>query len=109
MRPLALGGTDTGGNVQVLCRECHGLKSAMEFGGAAVLRCRVEIPPRPGLDQVRTGRKGCGAGVRAALVGVQWVGGRRVAVGLVRVRALVGEGAPTRWGLSYLRRSRPGW
>ncbi|MCF3103927.1 HNH endonuclease [Streptomyces roseoverticillatus] len=32
--PLALGGTDTDGNVQVPCRGCHALKAAMEFGTA---------------------------------------------------------------------------
>ncbi|WP_030677724.1 HNH endonuclease [Streptomyces sp. NRRL B-1347] len=39
VRPLAMGGTDTAGNVQVLCRGCHGLKTATEFGaaGAGVL------------------------------------------------------------------------
>ncbi|WTZ46592.1 HNH endonuclease [Streptomyces sp. NBC_01390] len=34
MRPLAMGGTDTDGNVQVLCRGCHQLKTATEFGRA---------------------------------------------------------------------------
>ncbi|MBZ4319527.1 HNH endonuclease [Streptomyces huiliensis] len=32
VRPLALGGDDTDGNVHVLCRECHQLKTATEFG-----------------------------------------------------------------------------
>ncbi|WP_435838253.1 HNH endonuclease [Streptomyces chrestomyceticus] len=32
MRPLAMGGADTDGNVQVLCRGCHGLKTRTEFG-----------------------------------------------------------------------------
>ncbi|MCF3125289.1 HNH endonuclease [Streptomyces arenae] len=32
VRPLAMGGTDTSGNVQVLCRDCHQLKTATEFG-----------------------------------------------------------------------------
>ncbi|MFG2640341.1 HNH endonuclease [Streptomyces sp. NPDC048370] len=32
VQPLALGGTDTDGNVQVLCRGCHQLKTATEFG-----------------------------------------------------------------------------
>ncbi|NEC91395.1 HNH endonuclease [Streptomyces sp. SID12501] len=32
LRPLATGGTDTGDNVHVLCRECHQLKTATEFG-----------------------------------------------------------------------------
>ncbi|MHA7961725.1 HNH endonuclease [Streptomyces sp. L500] len=32
VRPLALGGEDVDGNVQVLCRECHGLKTLTEFG-----------------------------------------------------------------------------
>ncbi|WP_367135082.1 MULTISPECIES: HNH endonuclease [Streptomyces] len=31
VRPLALGGTDTDGNVQVLCRECHALKTGTDF------------------------------------------------------------------------------
>ncbi|WP_189847175.1 HNH endonuclease [Streptomyces omiyaensis] len=35
VRPLSRGGTDTDGNVQVLCRGCHRLKTATEFGGAA--------------------------------------------------------------------------
>ncbi|MGW5418933.1 HNH endonuclease [Streptomyces sp. NPDC003943] len=35
VRPLALGGADTAGNVQVLCRGCHQLKTSTEFGGAA--------------------------------------------------------------------------
>ncbi|WP_079188694.1 HNH endonuclease [Streptomyces sp. CB02009] len=30
--PLALGGEDTDGNVQPLCRLCHQLKTATEFG-----------------------------------------------------------------------------
>ncbi|MFJ3901783.1 HNH endonuclease [Streptomyces sp. NPDC090025] len=34
VRPLSMGGTDTDGNVQVLCRGCHGLKTATEFGAA---------------------------------------------------------------------------
>ncbi|MGW1200000.1 HNH endonuclease [Streptomyces sp. NPDC002536] len=39
VRPLALGGTDTDGNVQVLCRGCHKTKTRAEFGvtGPAVL------------------------------------------------------------------------
>ncbi|GGV54139.1 HNH endonuclease [Streptomyces spectabilis] len=36
VRPLAMGGTDTAGNVQVLCRGCHGLKTSTEFGAARV-------------------------------------------------------------------------
>ncbi|MFF0630668.1 HNH endonuclease [Streptomyces sp. NPDC004296] len=35
VRPLALGGTDTDGNVQVLCRGCHALKTSTEFGSVA--------------------------------------------------------------------------
>ncbi|MFD9073659.1 HNH endonuclease [Streptomyces lasiicapitis] len=35
VRPLAMGGTDTAGNVQVLCRGCHALKTTTEFGAAA--------------------------------------------------------------------------
>ncbi|GHF26057.1 hypothetical protein GCM10010359_30150 [Streptomyces morookaense] len=31
VRPLAMGGTDTDGNVQVLCRGCHRLKIRAEF------------------------------------------------------------------------------
>ncbi|MEV0438065.1 HNH endonuclease signature motif containing protein [Streptomyces spectabilis] len=34
VRPLAMGWTDTAGNVQVLCRGCHQLKTAAEFGTA---------------------------------------------------------------------------
>ncbi|UQA97946.1 HNH endonuclease [Streptomyces halobius] len=32
VRPLSLGGTDTDRNVQVLCRDCHQLKTATESG-----------------------------------------------------------------------------
>ncbi|KOT56176.1 MULTISPECIES: HNH endonuclease [Streptomyces] len=32
VRPLSMGGTDTDGNVQVLCHGCHGLKTRTEFG-----------------------------------------------------------------------------
>ncbi|MFF4392379.1 HNH endonuclease [Streptomyces sp. NPDC001552] len=32
VRPLSLGGEDVDGNVQVLCHECHGLKTSTEFG-----------------------------------------------------------------------------
>lgn len=32
VRPLSMGGTDTDGNVQVLCRGCHQLKTSTEFG-----------------------------------------------------------------------------
>ncbi|MEU5429042.1 HNH endonuclease signature motif containing protein [Streptomyces olivoreticuli] len=35
VRPLSLGGEDTDGNVHVLCRECHRLKTSTEFSGAA--------------------------------------------------------------------------
>ncbi|MEV4947499.1 HNH endonuclease signature motif containing protein [Streptomyces sp. NPDC053755] len=35
VRPLSMGGADTDGNVQVLCRGCHQLKTSTEFGGAA--------------------------------------------------------------------------
>ncbi|MFC8463746.1 HNH endonuclease [Streptomyces sp. NPDC057250] len=35
VRPLSMGGTDTDGNVQVLCRGCHQLKTSTEFGRAA--------------------------------------------------------------------------
>ncbi|MCB5907700.1 HNH endonuclease [Streptomyces pinistramenti] len=31
VRPLSLGGEDVDGNVQVLCRGCHALKTATEF------------------------------------------------------------------------------
>ncbi|WP_326811566.1 HNH endonuclease signature motif containing protein [Streptomyces scopuliridis] len=31
VRPLSLGGEDVDGNVQVLCRRCHGLKTRTEF------------------------------------------------------------------------------
>ncbi|MFJ2132960.1 HNH endonuclease [Streptomyces sp. NPDC087845] len=34
VRPLALGGEDIDGNVQVLCHGCHGLKTRTEFGGS---------------------------------------------------------------------------
>ncbi|MGW2865724.1 HNH endonuclease [Streptomyces sp. NPDC001205] len=33
-QPLALGGTDTDGNVQSLCRPCHRLKTHEDFGAA---------------------------------------------------------------------------
>lgn len=35
VRPLSLGGEDVDGNVQVLCRGCHALKTATEFGISA--------------------------------------------------------------------------
>ncbi|MFE7315131.1 HNH endonuclease [Streptomyces sp. NPDC057555] len=35
VRPLSMGGADTDGNVQVLCRGCHQLKTRTEFGAAA--------------------------------------------------------------------------
>ncbi|MCB5907701.1 HNH endonuclease [Streptomyces pinistramenti] len=35
VRPLSRGGEDVDGNVQVLCRECHGRKTATEFGASA--------------------------------------------------------------------------
>ena len=35
VRPLAMGGTDTDGNVHVLCHDCHGLKTRTEFGTTA--------------------------------------------------------------------------
>ncbi|WP_369016003.1 HNH endonuclease [Streptomyces sp. DSM 40907] len=31
-QPLALGGTDTDGNVQPLCRPCHKAKNRTNFG-----------------------------------------------------------------------------
>jgi 5-methylcytosine-specific restriction protein A len=31
VRPLSLGGEDVGSNVQVLCRECHVLKTREDF------------------------------------------------------------------------------
>nr|WP_162688709.1 MULTISPECIES: HNH endonuclease signature motif containing protein [unclassified Streptomyces] len=34
VQPLALGGTDTDGNVQSLCRPCHRLKTREDFGAA---------------------------------------------------------------------------
>lgn len=34
--PLALGGEDTDGNVQALCRPCHQAKTARDFGAFAV-------------------------------------------------------------------------
>nr|WSW47039.1 HNH endonuclease [Streptomyces sp. NBC_01001] len=34
-RPLALGGTDTDGNVQPLCRPCHKLKTRKDFEAQA--------------------------------------------------------------------------
>ncbi|MEU4101259.1 HNH endonuclease [Streptomyces tanashiensis] len=42
VRPLSMGGTDTAGNVQVLCRGCHALKTRTEFGAAGSCRtsCR---------------------------------------------------------------------
>jgi len=30
-RPLGLGGADTDGNIQVLCRPCHSAKSRSEY------------------------------------------------------------------------------
>ncbi|WP_371591301.1 HNH endonuclease [Streptomyces sp. NBC_00513] len=33
-KPLALGGTDADGTLQVLCRGCHKLKTSTEFGAA---------------------------------------------------------------------------
>ncbi|MFJ9613224.1 HNH endonuclease [Streptomyces noursei] len=39
VRPLALGGTDTDRNVQVLCRRCHRLKTG------ASRRLRKPLPP----------------------------------------------------------------
>ncbi|MFG3043290.1 HNH endonuclease [Streptomyces sp. NPDC048330] len=32
VRPLSMGGTNTDGNVQTLCRGCHQLKTGTEFG-----------------------------------------------------------------------------
>ncbi|MFE0699423.1 HNH endonuclease [Streptomyces sp. NPDC058872] len=32
IKPLALGGEDVAGNVQVLCKRCHVVKTAMDFG-----------------------------------------------------------------------------
>ncbi|MFD7331166.1 HNH endonuclease [Streptomyces sp. NPDC059872] len=32
MRPLSLGGEDVDSNVQVLCHDCHQLKTRTEFG-----------------------------------------------------------------------------
>ncbi|MFB7266035.1 hypothetical protein ACFCXH_28405 [Streptomyces nojiriensis] len=32
---MSLGGEDTDGNVQVLCHDCHGLKTRTEFGTRA--------------------------------------------------------------------------
>ncbi|WP_309505802.1 HNH endonuclease [Streptomyces pyxinae] len=34
VRPLALGGEGVDSNVRVLCRSCHALKTATEFGSA---------------------------------------------------------------------------
>nr|WP_323184990.1 HNH endonuclease signature motif containing protein [Kitasatospora purpeofusca] len=34
--PLALGGEDTDSNVQALCRTCHRVKTARDFGAVAV-------------------------------------------------------------------------
>nr|WP_239150413.1 HNH endonuclease signature motif containing protein [Streptomyces sp. SID13588] len=36
IQALALGGTDTDGNVQVLCRSCHWLKTREDFGATNV-------------------------------------------------------------------------
>ena len=33
--PLALGGEDTDGNVQALCRPCHKAKTRTDFGAAS--------------------------------------------------------------------------
>ncbi|MFE3123643.1 HNH endonuclease [Streptomyces hydrogenans] len=38
VRPLSMGGTDTDGNVQVLCRGCHRFKTSTEFGAAGSCR-----------------------------------------------------------------------
>ncbi|MFF6787936.1 HNH endonuclease [Streptomyces filamentosus] len=38
VRPLSMGGTDTDGNVQVLCRDCHQLKTSTEFGRSGSCR-----------------------------------------------------------------------
>lgn len=35
VQPLALGGEDTDGNVQALCRPCHKLKTREDFGAAS--------------------------------------------------------------------------
>ncbi|MFJ1549519.1 HNH endonuclease [Streptomyces sp. NPDC088246] len=35
VRPLSLGGEDVDSNVQVLCRECHGIKTTTEFGSSS--------------------------------------------------------------------------
>ncbi|MFD7610983.1 HNH endonuclease [Streptomyces sp. NPDC059828] len=32
VKPLALGGEDVASNVQVLCKRCHRIKTAMDFG-----------------------------------------------------------------------------
>ncbi|MGW2167222.1 HNH endonuclease [Streptomyces nondiastaticus] len=45
VRPRARGGTDTDGNVQVLCRPCHGLKTATEFGPCPIARGLAAHPP----------------------------------------------------------------
>ncbi|MGP9018899.1 HNH endonuclease [Streptomyces sp. BR1] len=37
VRPLSLGGEDVDSNVQVLCHECHQLKTSTEFGSARTL------------------------------------------------------------------------
>ncbi|MEU5921831.1 HNH endonuclease signature motif containing protein [Streptomyces sp. NPDC047141] len=34
VRPLSMGGANMDGNVQVLCRGCHALKTSTEFGTA---------------------------------------------------------------------------
>ncbi|MFJ5681487.1 HNH endonuclease [Streptomyces sp. NPDC093099] len=35
VRPLSLGGEDIDSNIQVLCHDCHQLRTATEFGGSA--------------------------------------------------------------------------
>ncbi|MGW7411675.1 HNH endonuclease [Streptomyces sp. NPDC054863] len=37
VRPLSLGGEDVASNVQVLCRPCHVLKTATDFGGSVAV------------------------------------------------------------------------
>ncbi|MCM1968637.1 HNH endonuclease [Streptomyces sp. G1] len=68
IQPLALGGSDTDGNVQPLCRPCHRLKTREDFGAAGP---PFRTPLRTGPNQACTERKGCGVGAHAALVGAR--------------------------------------
>ncbi|UQI49426.1 HNH endonuclease [Streptomyces sp. HU2014] len=65
VRPLARGGADTDGNVQVLCRGCHGLKTGTEFGMPGCPYGPQTPPPCPvpGCPELTRGRR-CGLLIR---------------------------------------------